>query len=86
MLRFHDVVALIARRRFGPLTPDASFHSLPSFDRALDESEVYPRGTVLFAGAWNAGNGALWGERYLTVRLFFDAAVSPATRSTKASR
>ncbi len=73
VLRSHDVVALIASRGFGPLTPDASFHSVPSFDRALDESQVYLRGTVLFAGAWNGGNGALWGERYLTVRLFFNA-------------
>lgn len=74
VLRSHDVVALIASRGFGPLAPDTSFHSVPSFDRALDESEVYPRGTVLFAGAWNAGNGVVWSERYLTVRLFFDAA------------
>jgi hypothetical protein len=46
---------------------------VPSFEDSLDESETYPRGWVLFGEAHNWGNGTLFSERDLIVRLFFDA-------------
>jgi len=73
VLRSPPVTTFVMRQGFDALRPETPPHPVASFDDGLDESEVYPQGAVLFAGARNGGNGALFSERYLTVRLFFDA-------------
>jgi hypothetical protein len=72
-LRSRAVITFIAGRGFDTLAPATSLRRTPSFDDSLDESEAYPQGTTLFAGARNWGDGSLFSERYITVRLFFDA-------------